>query len=657
MNLSFASPYLSIQSLPAVDVPAFTLITGVNGTGKTHLLKAIAEGHVRAEVAPSPKDDARFFDWTTLVPNDTGEFQAAAVYSERDQILQWAREQRLTQRQAIQDWALNHNLIGKGWGGTSSLLRLSREELGRLIADPKEADTAWQQLESIATPAIDQMKRSSRRNQPMLAKLNELHERFGYGLLALRVKDFDDSLFGWGQIDVFQQSFAQLFMSYFELQKQNRLRKMDEAEGRTPSMPSVTDEEFLDRYGQEPWVFVNQILAEARLDFEIDYPVDYSLTKFTPQLRKTTSGVELQFSELSSGERILMSFAFCLYYSLDTRQITQRPKLLLLDEIDAPLHPSMSRQLVDIIQKSLVDEQGVNVILATHSPSTVAVAPEEAVYVMRLNEPGLHKVGKRQAIAVLTSEIPTLSIDFSGRRQVFVESQYDAERYEKLYRYLSPLIASERSLAFIAVGQKWKGGEQGGGCDNVRRIVGELVASGNDSVFGLVDWDLINEGEDRIVVMAENDRYAIENCLLDPLLVGALAVRTDREWAKRIGLAPDKEYPDLKNLTDMECQEIIDAVERRVLGLADGDTFKESRIVEYVGGNVAQVSASYLTMQGHKLEERVKQGLPILRRYHNQGQLLMTLIDPVIVDLSTLAPADIIQAFQKILEFEPGSSS
>ncbi len=491
----------------------------------------------------------------------------------------------------------------------------------------------------------------------MLAKLNELHERFGYGLLALRVKDFDDSLFGWGQIDVFQQSFAQLFMSYFELQKQNRLRKMDEAEGRTPSMPSVTDEEFLDRYGQEPWVFVNQILAEARLDFEIDYPVDYSLTKFTPQLRKTTSGVELQFSELSSGERILMSFAFCLYYSLDTRQITQRPKLLLLDEIDAPLHPSMSRRLVDIIQKSLVDEQGVNVILATHSPSTVAVAPEEAVYVMRLNEPGLHKVGKRQAIAVLTSEIPTLSIDFSGRRQVFVESQYDAERYEKLYRYLSPLIASERSLAFIAVGQKWKGGEQGGGCDNVRRIVGELVASGNDSVFGLVDWDLINEGEDRIVVMAENDRYAIENCLLDPLLVGALAVRTDREWAKRIGLAPDKEYPDLKNLTDMECQEIIDAVERRVLGLADGDTFKESRIVEYVGGNVAQVSASYLTMQGHKLEERVKQGLPILRRYHNQGQLLMTLIDPVIVDLSTLAPADIIQAFQKILEFEPGSSS
>ncbi len=130
MNLSFTSPHLSIQSLPAVDVPSFTLITGVNGAGKTHLLQAIAAGHVRADVAPNKEEDIRIFDWTTLVPNDTGEFQAAAVYNERDQILGWGREQRQAQRQAIQEWASNHNLIGKGRGATSSLLRLTREELG-----------------------------------------------------------------------------------------------------------------------------------------------------------------------------------------------------------------------------------------------------------------------------------------------------------------------------------------------------------------------------------------------------------------------------------------------------------------------------------------------------------------------------------------------
>lgn len=657
MNLTFSSPHLSIQSFPTVDVPSFTLITGVNGAGKTHLLKAITDGNVLADVAPDIKNDIRFFDWTTLVPNDTGVFETASVYSERDEILEWGSGQRQELRQVIQDWAIKYNLIGEGRGNIRSLLRLSQEDLGKSIADPDEAQMAWQKFQEILNPAINRMKSHARNKPPIIAKLDELQQRFGYGLLALRVRDFEDKPFGWGQVDVFKQSFAQLFMSYFELKKLNRLRRLDESEGKNPSVPSVSDEAFVQQHGEEPWNFVNRILAKARLDFEIDYPTEYSATKFTPQLRKTTSGIELQFSELSSGERILMSFAFCLYYSLDTRQVLQRPKLLLLDEIDAPLHPSMSRQLVDTIQKSLIDEQGINVILATHSPATVAVSPEEAVFVMEPDVPGLHKVGKRQAIAVLTSEIPTLSIDFSGRRQVFVESQYDAERYEKLYRLLSSKIASERSLAFVAVGKNKKVGEEGGGCDNVKRIVGELVASGNDSVFGLVDWDSKNESGDHIIVLAEDKRYAIENCLLDPLLVGVLAVRTNREWAQKNGLlAPDKGYTDFKSLTDEECQKIIDAVERRVLDLDAGATFGERRAVRYVGGNTAQVSASYLTMQGHELEERVKKGLPILQQYHNQGELLMKLIDPVILDFIYLVPEDIILSFQKILNFEPDSS-
>lgn len=656
MNLTFISPHLSIQALPTVDVPSFTLITGVNGAGKTHLLKAIAAGHVFADVAPNKEHDIRIFDWTTLVSNNTGEYQSAAVYEEREQILSWGHQKRLEQRQAIQDWATKYNLIGKGEGTTSSLLRLGREDLSRFIPDPAEAEQAWKNMQEIAAPSIAWMKQQNKRNPVMLAKINELQQRFGSGILALGVRDFEDEPIGWGQTDIFQQSFAQLFMSYFELEKMNRLRRIDESDGRIPNTPSMSDKEFVQRYGEKPWDFVNRILAGARLDFAIDYPVEYSTTRFTPQLRKTTTRVELQFNELSSGERILMSFAFCLYYSQDTRQTLRRPTLLLLDEIDAPLHPSMSRQLVDTIQKSLVEEQGVNVILTTHSPSTVAVAPEESVYVMRPDKPGLHKVGKRQAIAVLTSEIPTLSIDFSGRRQVFVESQYDAERYEKLYRFLSPRISSERSLAFVAVGQKKKEGEQGGGCDNVKRVVRELVASGNDSVFGLVDWDLTNTGENRIIVLASDNRYAIENCLLDPLLVGALAVRTDREWTQNIGLASGKGYSDLKDLSDVECQEIIDTVERRVLGLSIGDRFEARRTVEYVGGNVAQVSIPYLTMPGHELEVRVKESFPILKQYHNQGQLLMSLIDPVIFDSIALAPADILHAFQKILEFEPNRS-
>ena len=62
-------------------------------------------------------------------------------------------------------------------------------------------------------------------------------------------------------------------------------------------------------------------------------------------------------------------------------------------------------------------------------------------------------------------------------------------------------------------------------------------------------------------------------------------------------------------------------------------------------------------MHGHELETRVKDGLPILKRFHNQGQLMMEIIDPVIFDMNSFAPAELVQAFQRILEFEAAESS
>ena len=73
-----------------------------------------------------------------------------------------------------------------------------------------------------------------------------------------------------------------------------------------------------------------------------------------------------------------MSFALCLYHAADQSTAVDFPKVLLFDEIDAPLHPSMSRSLLRTIQKTLVEEHGIFVILTTHSPSTVALAPDTA---------------------------------------------------------------------------------------------------------------------------------------------------------------------------------------------------------------------------------------------------------------------------------------
>lgn len=653
MKLTLKSSHLSITSFPSVELPPFTLITGVNGAGKTHLLEAIYKGHIETDVASNTETDMRFFNWNNMTPNNADGFAAQQIYDQRDTIIGSGRAALKEIREDLQDWALSHRLLEQIGAPISQLLRLEQSEFFQLLAAREPAENAWQELEKLTAPAIAKIKEQFRNNDKMRSAIDALEKKHGHGLLALRVSDFEDRQFGWGRVELFQQSFAQLFMGYFELQKLNKLRRWDEAEGLSPDPPPLSDEEFKERYGEEPWVFVNRVLTNANLDFEIDHPTDYSATVFQPQLTKKTSGIELQFSELSSGERILMSFAFCLYYSQETRQVLERPKLLLLDEVDAPLHPSMSRHVVNIIRESLVADHDVKVILATHSPSTVAVAPEDAVYVMKPEKPGLHKVTKRQAVSVLTSEIPTLSINFSGRRQVFVESQLDEERYEKLYRLLSPHIASERSLAFVAVGQRSTEGDRGSGCDNVKRIVNELVDFGNDSVFGLIDWDAKNEGNERVIVLAKKERYAIENCLLDPLLVAALGVHVDRNWMEKCGIAGGRTYTDFKSLGDDDCQDIIDAIERKVLGLKDGVDFGDRLTVNYFGGNSAEVSLDYIHMDGHQLEKLVKQNLPILNCYRKPGELLRRIIDPVLHDLIDLIPCHVKQAFQEILKAEP----
>jgi AAA15 family ATPase/GTPase len=143
-----------------------------------------------------------------------------------------------------------------------------------------------------------------------------------------------------------------------------------------------------------------------------------------------------------------MSFALCLYYAEDRRQLVDYPKVLLFDEIDAPLHPSMTQSLLRTIQDVLINRHGIKVILTTHSPSTVALAPETSLYAMSKTESKtelrrLQKTTKDKALTILTTGVPTLSIDYENRRQVFVESQYDAQFYEKIYEKLRDKLIPE----------------------------------------------------------------------------------------------------------------------------------------------------------------------------------------------------------------------
>jgi AAA15 family ATPase/GTPase len=542
MKLSFSKSYLSISHFPEIDLPPFTLITGVNGVGKTHLLQAINNGMILNSLTQNPQAEINLFDWSTLIPNNTKSITTAMVFQERDKVINYIPQIKTQNTQNLEG-IINRHKINKKWDKPVwDIIDLSKEELSEYLPEEKTYDTsAFEQISRLVDNLGQQIINQSTNNFRL--KSTEPRE-----LLKLTSDSLDELPIAWSSVNIFQQTFSQIFLSYFELQKLNKLKKLDFDNGDV-NAKALEESEFIQTHGQPPWEFVNKVLFDAGLGFNISHPKGYTTTSFVPKLTKISSGVEIQFSTLSSGEKILMSFAFCLYHSQDDRQNIKKPKILLFDEVDATLHPSMSKQLLKTITESLVGTQNIHVIMTTHSPSTVAVAPEEAIYIMKSDKHGLHKVSKRQAISILTDEIPTLAINFNGRRQVFVESQTDAERFELLYGNLIPIINSERSLVFIGVGlKKDSDNEIGSGCAQVKAIVQSLSEGGNESVYGLLDWDTRNKPEGRIHVLGEGNRYAIENCLLDPLLVLSLLMRENWKNNTELGLDCNIKYHDISNL-------------------------------------------------------------------------------------------------------------
>jgi ABC-type ATPase involved in cell division len=130
--------------------------------------------------------------------------------------------------------------------------------------------------------------------------------------------------------------------------------------------------------GPAPWDVVNETLRVSSFPYEVISPIKTKLLDhYALRLKDRQTGIEIAALDLSSGEKVLLQLVLWLYTA---GKVGHFPKLLLLDEPDAHLHPSMTTQFLDVISEVLVNRYGVRVIMTTHSPSTVALAPEGTVF-------------------------------------------------------------------------------------------------------------------------------------------------------------------------------------------------------------------------------------------------------------------------------------
>ncbi|REC52675.1 hypothetical protein DRF62_15260 [Chryseobacterium piscium] len=158
-----------------------------------------------------------------------------------------------------------------------------------------------------------------------------------------------------------------------------------------------------------PWIVFNEILKKAEFKYTTEYissPNDEEPAAVN--LVDNITRKHISFESLSSGEKTIMALIFVLYNAANNGKF---PEVLLFDEPDAHLHPSLAKLFLDVIQDVLVKEQSVKVILTTHSPSTIALAPSESIYKMDRILGYPIKENKDTAIQNLSNGLASLSIE------------------------------------------------------------------------------------------------------------------------------------------------------------------------------------------------------------------------------------------------------
>lgn len=489
MKISFDGKYKSITQFVWNDIPEFVVITGPNGSGKSQLLELIHN--------------------TILNKEGT------------------------TERVKIEDFNILPN------------------ELTYLKGEWQLQNTAYVDLSTIQQKINNLFQNFQQNRQQSRRSEQEIRKSYAY-------QDVLNKTGKRNYRDITKEEFLEFFPEYFIEQDSQLSQKIGEIfyNYRLSEIEllakGISQEKIIVEIGEKPWDVLREIIKESKLPFEINDPSNNGIRdSFQLQLKHTILNEKVNFSNLSSGEKVLISLMLYLYNSQE-KQIF--PKLLLLDEPDAHLHPSMSQQFLNVIKNVLVDKFGVKVIMTTHSPSTVILSPSESIFEMSRNEPRIAKSqSKNQAVTLLTAGLVYVG---EGTKYFIVEDNDDVTFYSYIYSQLTTEGRIDASIPLVFIPASTK--DKSGGKDVVQNWVKKILDSGLVNIIqGLIDGDSGNSTSDGIFVL---NRYSIENYLADPLVVFATLIDKEKQpEIPEVKLSIGEEYK-LKSIPIDKLQTIIDKI-------------------------------------------------------------------------------------------------
>lgn len=393
MELVFKEKYLSISAFDDIFLPELTVITGVNGSGKSHFLTALEEGKIGIKDFDDP-----------LIARFTSE----SFKLESEQIInQMGLHQ---QREHVCNFIQNNYFFRLENQGISGHALDDWEKRNISLNEFADMQGPWQhQFIAYRNNLISQLQ-SSYQNDPNAGAAISIALGLNRPILSLSKQEIFAELEGnvaSYRKNLLPNQLSKLYLSYylkFNLNNFNIYKNGQDGKGR----PVLSEDEFQEKYGPKPWEVINHILSMIPdLKYRTTDPTsndpheDFQLKLYDVD----DPSIEVDFSELSSGESTLMALVAAVFsFSINQRL----PDVVLLDEVDASLHPSMMRNMLSVIEQVFLKNK-VRVVLVTHSPTTIALAPEDSIYIMKKREnPRLSKTSKSEALQILTDGFATL---------------------------------------------------------------------------------------------------------------------------------------------------------------------------------------------------------------------------------------------------------
>ena len=359
------------------------------------------------------------------------------------------------------------------------------------------------------------------------------------------------------------------------------------------------------KIGPAPWDVMNEILRVAEFPYRVVSPLTKGLLEpYDLKLIDQQTQQEVRPYDLSSGEKTLFALVVWLYNSQHHGKF---PRLFLMDEPDAHLHPSMTRHFLNVIKEVLVDRFAVRVILSTHSPSTVALAPEGCIFEMSRTKPRIRSSkSKADSIGLLTAGLVIVS---RTTKYVLVEDDDDVDFYGAVRDMLCDYGPSKDArplkptptLVFLPASSGAGKTKIGGGSSVVYGWVAKLDVPPLDQLMrGIVDRDTANPVAPRVQIIG---RYSIENYLLDPFVVFAVLLDQGTSAAVAVTSVTQGDEHTLRLLDNDNLQKIVDGiqsvVEKKLSSLTPQD--KVHIAVSFTNGKAVKYPTWMLERRGHDL--------------------------------------------------------